>query len=100
MRHYLSPKIRVILVVAVLLAALMAVVNSLTGINVGEVMVQSILTPLRTGVSELKDQAEQIYSYMFNYEALQAENIALKEKIAEMVNDRRSGFAADARNNA
>ena len=89
MRHYLSPKIRVILVVAVLLAALMAVVNSLTGINVGEVMVQSILTPLRTGVSELKDQAEQIYSYMFNYEALQAENIALKEKIAEMEDNAR-----------
>ena len=89
MRHYLSPKIRVILVVAVLLAALMAVVNSLTGINVGQVMVQSILTPLRTGVSELKDQAEQIYSYMFNYEALQAENIALKEKIAEMEDNAR-----------
>ena len=67
MRHYISPKVRVILVVAVLLAALMAVVNSLTGVNVGEVMVQSILTPLRTGVSELKAQAEQIYSYMFNY---------------------------------
>ena len=89
MRHYLSPKVRVILVVAVMLAALLAVVNSLTGINVGEVMVQSILTPLRTGVSELKDQAEQIYSYMFNYEALQAENAALKEQIAQMEDNAR-----------
>ena len=89
MRHYISPKVRVILVVAVLLAALMAVVNSLTGVNVGEVMVQSILTPLRTGVSELKDQAEQIYSYMFNYEALQAENIALKEQLAQMEDNAR-----------
>ena len=89
MRHYFSPKIRVIMVVAVLMAALLAVVNSLTGINVGEVMVQSILTPLRTGVSELKDQAEQIYSYMFNYEALQAENAALKEKIAQMEDNAR-----------
>ena len=89
MRHYFSAKVRVILVVAVLMAALLAVVNSLTGINVGEVMVQSILTPLRTGVSELKDQAEQIYSYMFNYEALQAENVALKEKIAQMEDNAR-----------
>jgi len=89
MRHYLTPRIRVVLVVAVLLAALLAVLSSLTGLNIGEVVVQGVLTPLRTGVSELKDQAEQIYSYMFNYEALQAENIALKEQIAQMEDNAR-----------
>ena len=89
MRHYLTPRVRVVLVVAVLLAALLAVLSSLTGLNIGEVVVQGVLTPIRTGVSELKDQAEQIYSYMFNYEALQAENIALKEKIAQMEDNAR-----------
>ncbi len=89
MRHYLTPRIRVVLVVAVLLAALLAVLSSLTGLNIGEVVVQGVLTPIRTGVSELKDQAEQIYSYMFNYEALQAENIALKEQIAQMEDNAR-----------
>ena len=89
MRHYLTTRVRVVLVIAVLLAALLAVLSSLTGLNLGEVIVQSVMMPLRTGVSELKDQAQQIYSYMFNYEALQAENIALKEKIAQMEDNAR-----------
>ena len=68
MRHYFTTRVRVVLVVAVLLAGLLAVLSSLTGLNIGELFVQGVLTPLRNGVSELKDQAEQIYSYMFNYE--------------------------------
>lgn len=88
MRHFLSTRVRVVLVVAVLLAALLAVISNLTGLNLGET-VQGMLTPLRTGVSKLKDQAEQLYSYMFNYEALLAENAALKEKIAQMEDDAR-----------
>ena len=93
MKQYLSTRVRVILVVAVLLAALLAVLSNLTGFSLGEAQMQSLLTPLRTGVSKLRDQAEQIYSYIFNYEALLAENIALKEKIAQMEDDAR---AADA----
>ena len=89
MRHYFTTRVRVVLVVAILLAGLLAVLSSLTGLNLGEMVVQGVLTPLRTGVSELKDQAEQIYSYMFNYEALQAENIALKEQIAQMEDNAR-----------
>jgi rod shape-determining protein MreC len=99
MKHYLSTKVRVILVVAVLLAALLAVLNNLTGLNFGENIVQSALVPLRTGVSKLRDQAEQVYSYIFNYEALLAENIALKEKIAQMEDDARMADAL-ARENA
>ena len=55
MRHYLTPRIRVVLVVAVLLAALLAVLSSLTGLNIGEVVVQGVLTPLRTGVVHAYD---------------------------------------------
>ncbi len=89
MKHYLSTRVRVILVVAVLLAALLAVLSNLTDLKIGEMAVQGVITPLRTGVSKLKDQAEQIYSYIFNYESLLAENIALKEKIAQMEDDAR-----------
>ena len=89
MKHYLSTRVRVVLVVAVLLAALLAVLNNLTGFDFGQEQMQSLLTPLRTGASKLKDQAEQIYSYIFNYEALLAENIALKEQIAQMEDDAR-----------
>ncbi len=89
MKHYISTRVRVVLVVAVLLAALLAVLSNLTGLKIGETVVQGVITPLRTGVSKLKDQAEQLYSYIFNYEALLAENIALKEKIAQMEDDAR-----------
>lgn len=89
MKHYISTRVRVVLVVAVLLAALLAVLSNLTGLKIGEMVVQGVITPLRTGVSKLTDQAEQLYSYIFNYEALLAENIALKEKIAQMEDDAR-----------
>ena len=89
MRHVLSTRTRVVMIIAVLLAALLAVVSSLTGLNVGEMAVQGIFTPLRTAASRMKDQAEQFYSYIFRYESLQAENAALKERIAQMEDDAR-----------
>ena len=78
MKHYFSAKIRNVLIIAVLLAVAVAVVSSLTDLKLPEMAVQGILTPLRTGVSRLRDQGEQLYSYMFEYEALAAENEALK----------------------
>ena len=89
MRHYFSTKVRIVLVAAVLLAVGLAVVSNLTGLKLPDMVVQGILTPFRTGASRLTDQAEQIYSYMFRYEALAAENAALKEKIAQMEDDAR-----------
>ena len=84
MRHYFSTRVRVVLITAVRLAALRAVISSLTGFDLPDKAVQSVLTPLRAGASHLKEQAEQLYSYIFRYEALLAENAALKEQIAQM----------------
>ena len=98
MKHYLSTRVRVVLVVAVLLAALLAVISNLTGFNIGQEQMQGLLTPLRAGASKLKDQAEQIYSYIFNYEALLAENIALKEQIAQMEDNARVADALSREN--
>jgi len=79
----------VVLVVAVLLAVGLAVASNLTGMSIPDMAVKGILTPLRTGVSRLRDRAEQLYSYMFQYEALAAENAALKEQLAQMEDDAR-----------
>ena len=84
MKHLFTTKVRIVLVIAVLLTAGIAVLTSLTGMTVGDLFVKGILTPLRTGASQLTDQAEQIYSYMFRYEALAAENEALKNQIAQI----------------
>ena len=74
MRHFFSAKVRVVLILAVVLAIALTVIGSLTGLAIPDMLVQGVLTPLRTGVSRLRDGAEQYYSYMFRYEALEAEN--------------------------
>ena len=89
MRHFFTTKIRIILVLAIVLAIGLAVLTSLTDINLPNILVQGVITPLRTGVSKLTDQAEQMYGYIFQYEALAAENAALKEELSQMKDDAR-----------
>ena len=89
MRHFFTTKIRIILILSILLAIALAVVTNLTGLNLPNMFVQGVITPIRTGVSKLTDQAEQLYGYIFRYEALAAENAALKEQLAQMKDDAR-----------
>ena len=89
MRHYFSPRVRVVLVIALLLAVGLTVAGSLTEKSVPDMLVQGVLTPIRSGVSKLTDKAEQLYSYIFHYEALAAENEALKARIAELEENQR-----------
>lgn len=89
MRHFFSTRVRVVLILALLIAGVLAVASSLTGKSIPSLMVQSVLTPLRSGANALTNQAEQMYNYMFRYEALQAENEALKAEIADMMEDNR-----------
>jgi rod shape-determining protein MreC len=98
MRHYFSTRVRVILVVAVLLAVGLSLASSVIGFDLPEKLVQSVMTPLRSGVTAMQRQVEQFYSYMFRYEALLAENAALKEQLAQMQDDAREA-AALAREN-
>ena len=84
MRHLFSTKVRVILVLAVLLAAGLAVVAGVSEQSLPEVVVQGVMAPFKVAGTALTDTAEKYYSYMFRYEALEAENAALKADIAEM----------------
>ena len=98
MKHYFTKKVKIVLVVAAVLAVLLAVLSNLTGLGPAEMFVQGVLTPIRVGASTLTDQAEQMYSYIFHYESLKAENEALKEQIAQIEEDARQA-AALAREN-
>ena len=89
MKHLFSTRVRVVLILVLLLAVALSVVSGLTGINVPDMLVQGVLTPIRSGVSKLADKAEQLYSYIFNYETLLAENEALKARIAELEENQR-----------
>ena len=89
MRHLFTTRVRVILIVAVLLTAGLAVLSNATGQSIPSLLVQGALAPFKAGANALTNQAEQFYSYMFRYEALAAENEALKAQIAEMEDEAR-----------
>lgn len=84
MKHFFTTRVRVILLIAVLLAVVLTVVSSLTGMSLPDMAVKGVLTPIRVGVSHLTDSAEQFYNYMFKYESIAAENEKLKEELSNM----------------
>ena len=77
MKRKLSGRVKLILILAVVLAAATAITAALSGTVWGGRTVQAILTPIRSGVSALTRQAERYYNYIFNYEALEAKNYGL-----------------------
>ena len=93
MKHFFTNRIRIVLVVAVLLAVVLAVVSSLTGLKLPQMLVQGVLTPFRAGVSKLADQSQQVYNYIFGYESLLAENQQLKEQLAAIEDEARDAYA-------
>ena len=98
MKHYFTKAVRTILIIAVLLAVLLAVLSNVTGLTLPQMFVQGVLTPLRSSATALTEQAQQMYSYMFHYKALQAENEALQNKIAQMEEDARLADALSREN--
>lgn len=99
MKHFFSSRIRVVLILAVLLTVIFTVVGSLTDLTFPDMVVKGILTPIRAGASKLTEQAQQIYNYVFGYEALLEENESLKEQLSQMQEDARKADAV-ARENA
>ena len=93
MRKFFSGRIRAILIIAVLLSITLAVAGNAMGINIAGKAVNTLLQPLRSGAQALTNQAEALYSYMFRYESLVAENEALKEQISQMKDDARTADA-------
>lgn len=87
MRHFFSTRVRVVMIVSLLIAALLGVVSGLTGKNIPSMIVQSVLAPLRSGANSVMNQVEQVYDYIFQYERLEAENAALREQLAQIQED-------------
>ena len=93
MRHFFSTRVRVIMILSLLIAALLGVVSGLTGKNVPSMLVQSVLAPLRSGAGSVTNQIQQIYDYIFRYEQLEAENTALREQLSQI---QKEALEADA----
>ena len=98
MKRQLSGRVKLILILAVVLAAATAITAALSGTVWGGRTVQAILTPIRSGVSALTRQAERYYNYIFNYEALEAKNSYLEQRIASMEDEVRSADSLQREN--
>ena len=77
-------KVRILLAAAVLLTAALAVLSNMTGQSIPHLAVQGVLAPFRYAGNALTNQAENIYTYLFEYEALKAENEELRKKVTQM----------------
>ena len=98
MKHFFSPRVRIVLLIAILLAVTLTVVGNLTDMSLPDMVVKGILTPLRTGASTLTDRAEQLYNYIFEYEKLAAENAALREELSQIRDDSRDAASIKREN--
>ena len=98
MKHLLTGRVRIILIVAILLSAALAILGNALNMNLPTMMTQAVLAPIKYGATALTDQAEKWYSYMFRYEALAAENEALKERISTMEDEARRADAVEREN--
>ena len=87
-KNFFTSKIKTILVIAVALAVVTTVIVAVSGGSTpGGNIMSTILQPLRSGVAAIDRQCLRIYNYIFSYEALEAENAALKAQILEMEED-------------
>ena len=98
MRQLFNTKLKIIIIVAVLLTAALSVMAGLTNHSIPELLVQGILAPFRAAGTSLTKTAERYYSYMFRYEALEAENEALKKQVAELQDTARKADATGREN--
>ncbi len=97
MKKQLTPKAKIIMAVALVLAVLLTV-TSIIGAKTGQNVVQVMLSPFRSAYSAFVRQAERLYNYLFRYEALEAENEELRHRIMEMEDDVRSADALQREN--
>ncbi len=98
MKQLFNTKLRIILVIAVLVTAGLSVLAGLTNQSLPDMVIQGLITPFRSAATSFTNTVERYYSYMFKYEALQAENEKLKSVLAQMEDTARQADATTREN--
>ena len=90
MKKFFSGRVKMILAAAMSLAILFAVVGVISdGATLGQQVTGLVLSPFRAAAAAVVRQVEQFYDYLFRYDALEAENELLKQRVAELEEDAR-----------
>ena len=99
MKQFFTPKVKAILIAAAVLALFSgAIISATTGATAMAKVTGAILSPVRSGMAAVARQVEQVYGYIFRYDALQAENEQLKAKLMQMEEDIRTAEAYQREN--
>ena len=98
MKKKFTQKIRTVLILAVVLTVVIAIGGTAAGFDLPGMAVKAVLTPIRAAIQGITDSAEDLYSYMFRYETILAENQELKEQMARMEDDARTADALKREN--
>ncbi len=98
MRNLFTTRVKIILVIAGLLTVALAIASGITNTTIPDLLVKGALAPFRAAGTALTSTAEKYYSYMFRYEALEAENEVLEKRIAEMEDVARQADAVSREN--
>lgn len=96
-KAFFSKRVRILLIVAVALAVLIAVVSTISG-STSSGFVQTLMGPIRNLTASATRSVERFYNYAYNYENLEAENTVLQEKIASMEESIRSADTLEREN--
>lgn len=89
---------KLILILALVLATVTAITSALFGTTWLGKTVQTVLTPLRGGVSSITRQVERYYNYIFGYESLAAENRYLEQRIMAIEDEVRTADSLQREN--
>lgn len=84
-RKFWTTRVKAIVIAAAVLTLLVSIVAAvITGTPFFTNAVQTVLSPLRSGIAAIDRQAERYYNYLFSYESLQAENEKLQKELLDL----------------
>lgn len=98
MKKQFSGRVKLIMLLALVLAVVTAIVSALFGATWAQKAVQTVITPIRSGVSSITRQAERYYNYLFGYESLEADNAYLQGRVAALEDEARKADALEREN--
>ncbi len=89
-----------LLLIALLLSILLGVSSALMGGDADPLsnVVNTITSPIRSGVTAVLNWAEGVYNYVFHYQEMQNQLTALQEELAQLQEQVRDGLEASREN--
>ncbi len=100
MRFFFRHKVLLAVVIVIFLALTLSVVSALTGGHASPVSnaLGSVFKPLQGAVAGLSDKIASVYGYIYQFDAVQAENEQLRKQIAKMEEEARLSQASNEEN--